>query len=88
MNESAIHSKYIDMVSISAHALSSFGAYAKCTRQFQDLKRAEREHAKEKQKLVKDKDASKSQLTKANASKTKLENLARVAYDWNCRVSR
>jgi hypothetical protein len=59
----------------------------------------ERDHAKEKQKLVKDKDAgmsyshshcprspiltpghartAKSQLTKANQTKTKMENLAR-----------
>lgn len=53
----------------------------------------ERDHAKEKQKLAKDKDAgtrsyaflfslsdqaaAKSQLTKANQTKTKMENLAR-----------
>jgi hypothetical protein len=55
----------------------------------------ERDHAKEKQKLMKDKDAgehryrimyrsrsyillpAKSQLTKANQTKTKMENLAR-----------
>ncbi|KAG8880420.1 hypothetical protein FRB97_000784 [Tulasnella sp. 331] len=44
---------------------------------FQEMKRMERDHTKEKQKLVKEKDASKSQLTKATASKAKLENLAR-----------
>ncbi|KAG8986669.1 hypothetical protein FRB93_005191 [Tulasnella sp. JGI-2019a] len=44
---------------------------------FQEMKRMERDHTKEKQKLVKEKDASKSQLTKATTSKTKLENLAR-----------
>ncbi|KAG8905366.1 hypothetical protein FRC01_008380 [Tulasnella sp. 417] len=44
---------------------------------FQEMKRIEREFGKEKQKLVKEKDASKAQLTKANIAKTKLENLAR-----------
>ncbi|KZO89994.1 hypothetical protein CALVIDRAFT_491062 [Calocera viscosa TUFC12733] len=44
---------------------------------FAEMKRIEREHAKEKQKLTKDKDAAKSQLTKANQGRTKLENLAR-----------
>ncbi|KAG8899032.1 hypothetical protein FRB99_006969 [Tulasnella sp. 403] len=44
---------------------------------FQEMKRLEREFAKEKQKLVKEKDFSKSQLTKANLAKTKLESLAR-----------
>ena len=64
-------------------------------RQFAEFKRLERDHAKEKQKLFKDKDAgllipralrlysilrpipAKSQLTKANQTKTKMENLAR-----------
>jgi len=41
------------------------------------MKRVERDHAKEKQKLVKDKDTAKTQLTKANQAKVKLENLAR-----------
>lgn len=60
------------------------------------MKRVEREHQKEKQKLTKDKDAgalhsvyyyrryilsiihvAKSQLSKANQGKTKMENLAR-----------
>jgi len=45
--------------------------------QYQDMKRLEREHAKEKQKLTKDKDSSKSQLTKANQAKAKIENLGR-----------
>ncbi|KAF8527571.1 hypothetical protein BU17DRAFT_39400 [Hysterangium stoloniferum] len=44
---------------------------------YQELKRVEREHAKEKQKLVKDKDNAKSQLTKANQNKTRFENVAR-----------
>ncbi|EJU02784.1 hypothetical protein DACRYDRAFT_21745 [Dacryopinax primogenitus] len=44
---------------------------------FAEMKRLEREHAKERQKLTKDKDAAKSQLTKANQGRTKLENLAR-----------
>ncbi|KAF8514792.1 hypothetical protein JB92DRAFT_2811258 [Gautieria morchelliformis] len=44
---------------------------------YQELKRLERDHAKEKQKLVKDKDNAKSQLTKANQNKTRFENVAR-----------
>ena len=64
----------------------------------------ERDHAKEKQKLVKDKDAgeypqdwldaydfihasnllAKSQLTKANQTKTKMENLARELQKVRC----
>jgi len=46
----------------------------------------ERDHAKEKQKLVKDKDAAKSQLTKANQTKTKMENLARELQKDNKRL--
>ena len=72
------------------------------------MKRVERDHAKEKQKLVKDKDSgehrrrveisqplnlltAKSQLTKANQTKTKMENLARelqkVSSDYGTRLS-
>ncbi|KAG6837643.1 hypothetical protein H0H93_004919 [Arthromyces matolae] len=74
LEEAAIHTKYIEL--------------------FAELKRLERDHAKEKQKLVKDKDAgvpsslyaynpiihllkAKGQLTKANQTKAKMENLAR-----------
>ncbi|RDB29407.1 hypothetical protein Hypma_015850 [Hypsizygus marmoreus] len=53
---------------------------------FAELKRLEREHAKEKQKLVKDKDAAKGQLTKANQTKTKMENLARELQKDNKRL--
>ncbi|KAJ7597456.1 hypothetical protein C8J56DRAFT_920102 [Mycena floridula] len=53
---------------------------------FAELKRVERDHAKEKQKLVKDKDAAKSQLTKANQTKTKMENLARELQKDNKRL--
>lgn len=44
---------------------------------FQEMKRLEREHAKEKQKLTKDKDAAKTQYNKASQAKAKLESLAR-----------
>ncbi|KAG8976948.1 hypothetical protein FRB90_008994, partial [Tulasnella sp. 427] len=50
---------------------------AKYIELFQEMKRIERDFGKEKQKLVKEKDTSKAQLTKANIAKTKLENLAR-----------
>jgi len=44
---------------------------------FQEMKRVERDHAREKQKLTKDKDASKSQVSKLTKDKAKLENLGR-----------
>ncbi|KAF9055869.1 hypothetical protein BJ165DRAFT_1429187 [Panaeolus papilionaceus] len=53
---------------------------------FAEFKRLERDHAKEKQKLVKDKDAAKGQLTKANQTKTKMENLARELQKDNKRL--
>ncbi|TDL20951.1 hypothetical protein BD410DRAFT_790304 [Rickenella mellea] len=51
--------------------------HAKYIELFAEMKRVERDHSKEKQKLVKDKDSAKSQLTKANQTKAKMENLAR-----------
>ncbi|KAI0348268.1 hypothetical protein BDW22DRAFT_1385441 [Trametopsis cervina] len=61
----------------SVAGLEENAIHAKYIELFSELKKQEREHAKEKQKLVKDKDAAKSQLTKANQTKTKMENLAR-----------
>ncbi|KAF9225498.1 hypothetical protein BS17DRAFT_751330 [Gyrodon lividus] len=60
--------------------------HAKYIELFAELKRLERDHAKEKQKLVKDKDAAKGQLTKANQTKTKMENLARELQKDNKRL--
>ncbi|KAG7452264.1 uncharacterized protein BT62DRAFT_941374 [Guyanagaster necrorhizus] len=60
--------------------------HAKYIELFAELKRLERDHAKEKQKLTKDKDAAKSQLTKANQTKTKMENLARELQKDNKRL--
>ncbi|KIP11126.1 hypothetical protein PHLGIDRAFT_125026 [Phlebiopsis gigantea 11061_1 CR5-6] len=57
--------------------LGDNAVHTKYVELFTELKRQERDHAKEKQKLVKDKDAAKSQLTKANQTKAKMENLAR-----------
>ncbi|KZT08709.1 uncharacterized protein LAESUDRAFT_723618 [Laetiporus sulphureus 93-53] len=61
----------------SVSGMGENAIHAKYLELFSELKRIEREHAKEKQKLMKDKDAAKSQLTKANQTKTKMENLAR-----------
>ncbi|TBU29840.1 hypothetical protein BD311DRAFT_692183 [Dichomitus squalens] len=61
----------------SVWGMTETAIHAKYIELFAELKRLERDHAKEKQKLVKDKDAAKSQLTKANQTKTKMENLAR-----------
>ncbi|KAI0368847.1 hypothetical protein BV20DRAFT_997799 [Pilatotrama ljubarskyi] len=61
----------------SVSGMTDSAIHAKYIELFAELKRLERDHAKEKQKLVKDKDAAKSQLTKANQTKTKMENLAR-----------
>ncbi|CCM04464.1 uncharacterized protein FIBRA_06644 [Fibroporia radiculosa] len=76
MSENAIHSKYIEL-NPRQRLIPD---------QFAELKRVERDHAKEKQKLVKDKDAAKSQLTKANQTKTKMENLARELQKDNKRL--
>ncbi|KAI8990638.1 hypothetical protein BD414DRAFT_569547 [Trametes punicea] len=61
----------------SVSGMTETAIHAKYIELFAEFKRLERDHAKEKQKLVKDKDAAKSQLTKANQTKTKMENLAR-----------
>ncbi|RDX51146.1 hypothetical protein OH76DRAFT_1379599 [Lentinus brumalis] len=61
----------------SVSGMTETAIHAKYIELFAELKRLERDHAKEKQKLVKDKDAAKGQLTKANQTKTKMENLAR-----------
>ncbi|KAG9314108.1 hypothetical protein JVU11DRAFT_4891 [Chiua virens] len=61
----------------SVRGMGENAIHAKYVELFAELKRLERDHAKEKQKLVKDKDAAKGQLTKANQTKAKMENLAR-----------
>ncbi|KZW00466.1 hypothetical protein EXIGLDRAFT_761559 [Exidia glandulosa HHB12029] len=70
----------------SMNGLTESAIHAKYIDMYQDMKRVEREHAKEKQKLTKDKDASKSQLTKANAAKTRLENVGRELQKENKRL--
>ncbi|KAF9644664.1 hypothetical protein BDM02DRAFT_3174263 [Thelephora ganbajun] len=60
--------------------------HAKYVELFAEFKRLERDHAKEKQKLTKDKDAAKGQLTKANQTKVKMENLARELQKDNKRL--
>lgn len=60
--------------------------HAKYIELFAELKRLERDHQKEKQKLIKDKDAAKGQLTKANQTKVKMENLARELQKDNKRL--
>ncbi|KAI1793111.1 hypothetical protein LXA43DRAFT_282216 [Ganoderma leucocontextum] len=61
----------------SVSGMTETAIHAKYIELFAEFKRLERDHAKDKQKLVKDKDAAKGQLTKANQTKTKMENLAR-----------
>ncbi|KAI0695615.1 hypothetical protein BC835DRAFT_1482020 [Cytidiella melzeri] len=70
----------------SVAGLEENAIHAKYIELFSELKKQEREHAKEKQKLVKDKDAAKSQLTKANQTKNKMENLARELQKDNKRL--
>ncbi|KZS93504.1 hypothetical protein SISNIDRAFT_84372 [Sistotremastrum niveocremeum HHB9708] len=53
---------------------------------FQEMKRLEREHAREKQKLNKDKDSAKAQSSKLTKDKTKLENLGRELSKENRRL--
>ncbi|KAG6332538.1 hypothetical protein ID866_6549 [Astraeus odoratus] len=70
----------------SVKGLGENAVHAKYIELFSELKRLERDHAKEKQKLVKDKDAAKGQLTKANQTKAKMENLARELQKDNKRL--
>ncbi|THV07477.1 hypothetical protein K435DRAFT_258822 [Dendrothele bispora CBS 962.96] len=70
----------------SVRGMEDNAVHAKYIELFAELKRLERDHAKEKQKLVKDKDAAKSQLTKTNQTKTKMENLARELQKDNKRL--
>lgn len=70
----------------SVKGMEENAVHAKYIELFAELKRLERDHAKEKQKLVKDKDAAKSQLTKANQTKVKMENLARELQKDNKRL--
>jgi hypothetical protein len=57
MEENAIHAKYIELVSLSYLKSQDLAELHCALTQFAELKRVERDHAKEKQKLVKDKDA-------------------------------
>ncbi|KAH7930930.1 hypothetical protein BV22DRAFT_17641 [Leucogyrophana mollusca] len=70
----------------SVKGMEENAIHSKYIELFAELKRLERDHAKEKQKLVKDKDAAKGQLTKANQTKTKMENLARELQKDNKRL--
>ncbi|KAK2461437.1 hypothetical protein APHAL10511_005900 [Amanita phalloides] len=70
----------------SVRGLGESAIHAKYIELFAEYKRLERDHAKEKQKLLKDKDAAKSQLTKANQTKAKMENLARELQKDNKRL--
>ncbi|KAI6136379.1 hypothetical protein F5141DRAFT_24396 [Pisolithus sp. B1] len=70
----------------SVKGLEENAIHAKYIELFAELKRLERDHAREKQKLVKDKDTAKSQLTKANQTKAKMENLARELQKDNKRL--
>ncbi|KAH9829464.1 uncharacterized protein C8Q71DRAFT_405636 [Rhodofomes roseus] len=70
----------------SVSGMGENAIHAKYIELFAEFKRLERDHAKEKQKLAKDKDAAKNQLTKANQTKTKMENLARELQKDNKRL--
>ncbi|KAJ7193309.1 hypothetical protein GGX14DRAFT_588990 [Mycena pura] len=70
----------------SVKGMSENAIHAKYIELFAEFKRLERDHAKERQKLLKDKDAAKGQLTKANQSKTKVESLARELQKDNKRL--
>ncbi|KAF8167371.1 hypothetical protein B0H34DRAFT_681634 [Crassisporium funariophilum] len=78
--------RYAEEAQKSVKGLEENAIHNKYIELFAELKRMERDHAKEKQKLVKDKDAAKGQLTKANQTKTKMENLARELQKDNKRL--
>ncbi|KAI9444578.1 hypothetical protein H4582DRAFT_1909873 [Lactarius indigo] len=69
--------RYAEEAQKHVRGLEENAVHVKYIELFAEFKRMEREHQKEKQKLLKDKDAAKSQLTKANQTKVKMENLAR-----------
>ncbi|PPQ67918.1 hypothetical protein CVT25_000330 [Psilocybe cyanescens] len=78
--------RYAEEAQKSVKGLEENAIHSKYIELFAELKRMERDHSKEKQKLVKDKDAAKGQLTKANQTKTKMENLARELQKDNKRL--
>lgn len=61
LGESAVHAKYVELVCIT---LSAFRHFISISLQFAELKKVERDHSREKQKLVKDKDAGLSNARK------------------------
>ncbi|KAL0951608.1 hypothetical protein HGRIS_008288 [Hohenbuehelia grisea] len=78
--------RYTEEAQKSVKGMDDTAIHAKYIELFSEFKRLERDHAKEKQKLTKDKDAAKGQLTKANQTKTKMENLARELQKDNKRL--
>ncbi|KAI0077469.1 hypothetical protein K474DRAFT_1684325 [Panus rudis PR-1116 ss-1] len=91
LEEDAVHEeeeerRFAEEAQKSVAGMAENAIHQKYIELFAELKRLERDHAKEKQKLVKDKDAAKSQLTKANQTKTKMENLARELQKDNKRL--
>lgn len=78
--------RFAEEAQTSVKGMEENAIHAKYIELFAELKRVERDHAKEKQKLLKDKDAAKSQLTKANQTKTKMESLARELQKDNKRL--
>ncbi|TFK41851.1 hypothetical protein BDQ12DRAFT_677267 [Crucibulum laeve] len=70
----------------SVKGMEENAIHAKYIELFAELKRLERDHAKEKQKLIKEKDTAKGQLTKSNQTRTKMENLARELQKENKRL--
>ncbi|TCD71175.1 hypothetical protein EIP91_012124 [Steccherinum ochraceum] len=91
LEEDAVHEeeeerKFTEEAQDTVSGLSETAIHSKYIELFAELKRVERDHAKEKQKLTKDKDAAKGQLTKANQTKTKMENLARELQKDNKRL--
>ncbi|KAH8987336.1 hypothetical protein EDB86DRAFT_3048193 [Lactarius hatsudake] len=78
--------RYAEEAQKHVRGLEENAVHVKYIELFAEFKRMEREHQKEKQKLLKDKDAAKSQLTKANQTKVKIENLARELQKDNKRL--
>lgn len=78
--------RYAEEAQKHVRGLEENAVHMKYIELFAEFKRMEREHQKEKQKLLKDKDAAKGQLTKANQTKNKMENLARELQKDNKRL--
>ncbi len=78
LEENAVHVKYIELVRAHRYTSAPFDLRAEYL-QFAEFKRMEREHQKEKQKLLKDKDAGRSSVHIPHSQFTRWLSMQRKA---------